>query len=124
MKLICSIALAFGILIQPTGSRAEYAYTGVGAASCSRLSQDYRINPRSIEAAMMDWAQGFMSGVNISDLRDGQYRDLQAMTVEDQKASLRDYCEEHPMAEFAKAVLDLYGKLPQKKYTPPSSTSH
>jgi hypothetical protein len=55
------------------------------------------------------------------DSSNGQYRDLQAMTLEAQEQSLRNYCDEHPMAEFVKAVLDLYGKLPLKKYTPPAS---
>jgi hypothetical protein len=61
-----------------------------------------------------------MSGMNIS-LPPGQYRDLQAMTVEAQEQDLRNYCDEHPVADFAKAVLDLYLKLPLKKYTPPAS---
>jgi hypothetical protein len=120
MKLICSIALAFGILIQPTSSRADYAYAGLGATACGKLAQDYRQNPTLIETGMMTWAQGFMSGANAS-LTNGQYRDLQAMTIEAQEARLRSYCDEHPMAEFVKAAIDLYFKLPLKKYTPPAS---
>ena len=66
-----------------------------------------------------------MSGENYTQFAiDGQYRDLEAMTMEAQQKSLASYCDEHPMAEFVKAVLDLYGKLPLKKYTPPASTSH
>jgi hypothetical protein len=68
---------------------------------------------------MMDWAQGFMSGANAS-LTNGQYRDLAALSLDAQKESLRNYCDEHPMAQFGKAVLDLYGKLPLKQDTPPS----
>jgi hypothetical protein len=125
MKLICSIALAVGILIQATGSRADYAYAGLGATSCGKIAQDYQRNPTEIEAVMMHWAQGFMSGANMSETQhDAQYRDLQAMTIEAQEESLRNYCDEHPMAEFIKAAIDLYLKLPMKKYTPPASTSH
>jgi hypothetical protein len=51
----------------------------------------------------------------------GKYRDLQAMTVEEQQQSLREYCDKHPMATFSKAVLDLYNKLPAKSYTPSTS---
>jgi hypothetical protein len=69
---------------------------------------------------MMTWAQGFMSGANIG-LERGQYRDSQAMTIEAQEQSLRTYCDEHPMAEFVKAAMDLYFKLPLKKYTAPTS---
>jgi hypothetical protein len=50
----------------------------------------------------------------------GQYHDLSAMTTKDQERSLRNYCDEHPMAEFLKAAMDLYFKLPLKKYPPTS----
>jgi len=119
MKLIWSIALALGILIQPTSLRADYVMQGIGLVSCGILAEGYRENPRVIDGAMMDWAQGFMSGANAS-LTNGQYRDLAALSLDAQKASLRNYCDEHPMAEFGKAVLDLYGKLPLKQGTPPS----
>ena len=119
MKLIYRIALVLWILIQPTSSRADYVIQGIGLVSCGMIAEGYRQSPRAIEGSMMDWAQGFMSGASAS----GQYRDLQAMTLDAQKASLRNYCDEHPMAEFWKAVLDLYGKLPLKQGTPPASTS-
>jgi hypothetical protein len=120
MKLICSIAFVLVMLIQPTSSRADFAYAGLGATSCGKIAQDYQQNPTHIETAMMTWAQGFMSGANAGLLQNGRYRDLAAMTIEAQEASLRSYCDEHPMAEFVKAAADLYFKLPLKKFTPPS----
>jgi hypothetical protein len=122
MKLMCG-ALALGMLIQPTSSRAaDYAYAGIGAISCGEIAKGYRQNPTQIENMMMTWAQGFMSGANMGlTVTEGQYRDLAAMTIEAQEASLRNYCDEHPMAEFLKAAVDLYLKLPLKKYTPPAS---
>jgi hypothetical protein len=122
MKLICSIALALGLLIQPTSSRPDVVISGTGSVSCGKTAEDYRKLPADVEIWMMHWAQGFMSGANLNQwTSNGQYRDLQAMTLEAQEQSLRNYCDEHPMAEFVKAVLDLYGKLPLKKYTPPAS---
>jgi hypothetical protein len=122
MKLICSIALALAILIRPTSSRADVVISGAGSVSCGKIAEDYRKIPSDVEIWVMHWAQGFMSGANINQwTSNGQYRDLQAMTIEAQSRSLREYCDEHPMAEFVKAVLDLYGKLPLKKYTPPAS---
>jgi hypothetical protein len=87
---------------------------------CGKLAQDYQRNPGQTEGAMMTWSQGFMSGANMG-LTNGQYRDLAAMTIQAQEESLRNYCDEHPMAEFIKAVIDLYVKLPMKKYTAPAS---
>ena len=60
MKLICSIALALAILIQPT--RADFYYAGVGAISCAKIAQDYQQNPTEIGKVMMTWA--LMSGAN------------------------------------------------------------
>jgi hypothetical protein len=124
MKLICSIALALALLIPPTGSRADYGYAGIGAVTCGKIAQDYQRNPTGIDHMMLGWAQGFMSGLNMASLQNGQYRDLAAMTIEAEEASLRNYCDEHPMAEFWKAAVDLYFKLPLKNNTPPASTSH
>jgi len=118
MKLICSIALGLAILIQPT--RADFYYAGVGAISCAKIAQDYQQNPTEIGKVMMTWAQGFMSGANAALGKD-QYRDLAAITIEAQEASLRSYCDEHPMAEFWKAAMGLYFKFPLKKYTPRTS---
>jgi hypothetical protein len=123
MKLIWSIALALGILIQPTSLRADFYYAGVGVISCGKIAQDYQRNPTEIEKVMMTWAQGFMSGANAAYGKE-QYRDLAAMTLEAQEQSLRSYCDEHPMAEFYKAAADLYFKLPLRRYTPSTSTSH
>jgi hypothetical protein len=116
MKLISSIALAFGIWIQPTGSRADFIISGVGSVSCGKIGEEYRKTPKDIARLMMYWAQGFMNGANLEHVSNaGEYRDLGAMTIEAQEHSLMYYCDEHPMAEFSKAVIDLYTKLPMKK---------
>jgi hypothetical protein len=121
MKRIFNVALVVGMLIQPTSSIAEsFAWAGIGAISCGKIAQDYRQNPTQTENVMLTWAQGFMSGANAS-IEHGQYRDLAAMTLDAQKESLKTYCDDHPHAEFIKAVMDLYFKLPLKKYTPPTS---
>jgi hypothetical protein len=115
MKLICSVALALAILIQPTSSRAEDTlYVGLGAMTCGKIAEMYRQNPSVVEAVMMSWSQGFMSGVNVS-IRGVGHHDLGGVTVEVQKASLRNYCDDHPLAEFWEAVMDLYNKFPVKK---------
>jgi hypothetical protein len=119
MKRICSIALVLGILIQPTSSKAEFFMAGIGAVSCDKVAEGYQQDATKTEGVMLTWTQGFMSGSNVN-LENGQYRDLTAMTLDDQKKSLRAYCDAHPLAEFIEAAMDLYSKLPLKKYTPRS----
>jgi hypothetical protein len=116
MKLKCSVALVLWMLIQPTSSRAEDTlYTGLGAMTCGKIAQGYRQNPTVFEAMIMSWSQGFMNGVNVSVKKDVGHRDLGAITVEAQKTSLRNYCDDHPLAEFWEAVINLYGKFPAKE---------
>jgi hypothetical protein len=121
-KLICSIALALAILIQPTSSKTTSVVSGLGSSTCAEIAETYRLTPRMAENMMMYWAQGFMSGANsVRFVRDGEYVDLSGMTIEAQEASLRNYCDEHPMVEFFQATMDLYGKLPMKKVNLPAS---
>jgi hypothetical protein len=49
MKLICSVALALAILIQPTSSRADVVISGAGSVSCGKIAEDYRKLPTDIE---------------------------------------------------------------------------
>jgi hypothetical protein len=72
---------------------------GIGAVSCGKVADGYRQDPTQVEGVMLAWAQGFMSGSNVS-LGNGQYRDLTAMTLDEQKKSLRAYCDAHPLAEI------------------------
>jgi hypothetical protein len=121
LLLIAILGFIAGIFIVPARSMADFAYSGLGATSCGKLADDYRNDPTTIEIAMMTWAQGYMSGMNVSSITQGRYRDLAAMTLDAQKQSLLSYCDNHPLAEFIKAAIDLYLKLPLKKYSPPPS---
>jgi hypothetical protein len=122
MKLICSIGLVVGILAQPTSLKADWMMSGVGVVSCGKIAEDYRKDATYTHTFTMNWAQGYMSGANAVAIGSyGKYRDLQAMTVDEQQQSLRDYCDKHPVATFSKAVIDLYNKLPAKSYTPSTS---
>jgi hypothetical protein len=117
MKLICSIALVVAMLIQPT--KADHI-VGLGAGSCGEIAEQFRSEPTETQHWMIMWAQGFMSGLNVYLEEKGQYRDLQSMKVEAQEQSLREYCDQHPMASFAKAVIDLFNQMPLKTKPAPS----
>ena len=118
MKLICSIALVVAMLIQPRSSKADHI-VGLGAGPCSEIIEQYRTDPTVVQSWMMMWAQGFMSGLNVYLEEKGQYRDLQSMKVAAQAQMLRAYCDEHPMASLAKAVIDLFNQMPLKSKPAP-----
>jgi hypothetical protein len=121
MKSICGIAFVLGLLSQTTNSMADYAIMGPGSVSCGKFAADYRQNPDQVDNLFFTWAQGFMSGFNITETT-GSYRDMTAVPIDAQKKFILNYCDQHPSLEYAKAVMELYHyKLPLKK-TPPASS--
>ena len=121
MKSICGIALVLGLLGQTTNSMADYAIMGPGSVTCGKFAADYRQNPDQVDNLFFTWAQGFMSGFNITETT-GSYRDMTAVPIDAQKKFILNYCDQHPSLEYAKAVMELYHyKLPLKK-TPPASS--
>lgn len=87
--------------------------TGVGAATCTDFYQGYMAIPQ-VEDSYFAWAEGFMSGLNSMMSADKQpTRDLSAMTMDAEKAYLRDYCSSHSADTYPSAVAKLFFSLKQ-----------
>jgi hypothetical protein len=101
------------LVIMSGGAYAGTAISGAGAASCASFGKFYQDNPRDAEEAFFTWAQGYMSGINTTliVLSRGS-RDLSGMPQAHQQSFLRQYCNGHPLENYADAVNELYGKLP------------
>jgi hypothetical protein len=64
------------------------------------------------ENTYFDWAEGFMSGMNWIDVKhDRTSKDIMSLSTADQKQLIRNYCNEHPLASFWEAVIDVYNRL-------------
>jgi hypothetical protein len=112
-----TLTLACGLLLQPIGSMADFSVLGPGTVSCAKFAEAYRNSPTNVENLFFAWAEGMMSGVNTAALEAlGKYRDLSAMTIKEQQAYLRDYCDQHPLADYSEAVRGLFEKLPLKDW--------
>jgi hypothetical protein len=60
----------------------------------------------------MNWV-GVMSGHTA--------KNIMALSVADQKQVIRNYCNEHPLAPYWEAVIDLYNKLPNSDFNFPEN---
>ncbi len=112
---MCRIAFTLVLLFAVQAHAAtDYPLMGIGLGSCSVFASQYRQWGVTIETSYFAWAQGFMSGLNMAAPHAGrEARNLKAMTVEDQEAKLRFYCDQHPSGDYIDAVIDLYGSLPR-----------
>ena len=90
--------------------------SGPGAQTCGEFAFDLRVN-RNTENTYFDWAEGFISGMNWTDVMNGHTaKDIMALSVADQKQVIRNYCNEHPLASYWEAVIDLYNRLPKSDF--------
>jgi len=87
---------------------------GAGASTCGGFAKAYAHDPQN-EYIFFSWAQGYMSAVNDTLAATGihNYRDLAGETA-NQMARIRLYCNDHPLADYDIAVMDLYDSLPLK----------
>jgi hypothetical protein len=82
------------------GQNAERSWCPPGAQTCGEFAFDLRVN-RNTENTYFDWAEGFISGMNWTDvMNDHTAKNIMALSVADQKQLIRDYCNEHPLASY------------------------
>jgi len=111
------LLLAF-VTIIPNVVRADEAGQGygVGMHSCAEFAKSYMANPTAAEDIYFTWAQGFMSGLNLSDAASGRaYKAINGGDMATQKAYIRSYCDVHPLAQYVGAIVQLYTTLPNAK---------
>ena len=64
------------------------------------------------ENTYFDLGRCFMSGMNWIDVKhDRTSKDIMSLSTADQKQLIRNYCNEHPLASFWEAVIDVYNRL-------------
>ncbi|HEU5047051.1 MAG TPA: hypothetical protein VFT64_04325 [Rickettsiales bacterium] len=90
---------------------------GLGASNCTDFANAYRINQQRAESSYFNWAQGFMTGMNlaIAGLSTPEHpfkvRDFKSMPMDEQRKNIREYCHDHPLADYYEAVMNVYGRL-------------
>ena len=98
---------------------AEAVGAGVGIRTCGQFAKDYQNNPANTEIVYNNWALGFMSGMNaVLDATDKPKRDLEAVSFEDKKRFMREFCDSHPLQIYMGGVIELMWSLPVMRQAP------
>jgi hypothetical protein len=112
--LLVAVLLSIGAPASHAAAQ-DYAFMGLGSSSCSKFAELMRMSPDRTESEYFDWAQGFMSGMNLIRLSSTPRipsKNLNSMSVDAQKRYLRNYCDQHPLSDLVKGILELYDSLP------------
>lgn len=120
--LVAVLSLVGWVAISQHAMAQHFAVMGLGANSCSVFAEDSRVDPSGATFNFFNWAQGFMSGLNLQLIyRDGKNaitKDLNAVSIETQERYLRNYCDQHPLGDVEKGILELYFSLPNSPPMP------
>ena len=112
MMMIWAALTAFG----SSEVRADAGYAmGAGTLTCAEFGRRYKdaSSPDTMETIFFSWAQGYMTALNYLLLQNiNRERDLGAVPVETQEAKIRQYCDAHPLADYADAVFELFQQFP------------
>jgi hypothetical protein len=91
---------------------------GMGAFSCAEYAKFYAANPTTGEGLSEIWAQGFITGLELSNAANGFHTKISAAAQfphESFKARINEYCDSYPLRPYSQAVLDFYLSLPINK---------
>src|ERR1017187_2318933 len=81
----------------------EMAMMGIGVRTCAKFASDVKDDPSLSELHYFLWAQGFMSGLNVADIK--KQRNLSSKSVKDQMSFIDIFCDKHPLAPYMLAVI-------------------
>jgi hypothetical protein len=116
------LVLLLGLLPNLSFADEATVASGIGTETCGKFAEDYRRSPAKVEAVYFTWAQGFMTGRNVALAMSNQStHDLHVSSTISQRASIRSYCDAHPLNFYFIAVLDLFESLPLK--APPKNAN-
>ncbi len=109
MRFATALALA---AFAAAPARAQTVF-GLGQASCAEYRESLAEKPE-VGAMMMGWAQGFMAGLQVPHLANGEGvadLDPKSMPVVMQSLWLTRWCAENPTRTFGAAATTLYRQL-------------
>jgi len=112
MRIWPLLVMLCASIVTTNASRSQTLFMGAGASTCAEFAKLYQRNPGEYEYVYFHWAQGFMSAFNELASKESR-RNLDGMNASEEMRYLRNYCSEHPLDEYYKAVVHLYAGLPR-----------
>jgi hypothetical protein len=105
MRLLFML-LAGVLLGSPAAAAEQFAVMGPGAGTCTEFNKFRRLDARRAEDFFFNWTQGYLSGWNSAQIDAKRpYRDLKSVSVDEQQAFLRRFCDKNPDSPYLEGVL-------------------
>lgn len=106
------VGLMLPMTLVASANAEPTAAQGAGSFTCAQFAEDYRGSPDLSEVTFFTWAQGYMSGLNVSLPKGVPFRNLAGSPTSDEEGFIRNYCDKHPLELYMDAVEHLYWTLP------------
>jgi hypothetical protein len=118
LKYMWIVLLGSLLITLPQGSALAKELTlkwGLGTRSCAKFAADFKADPETWETLYYVWAEGYLTGFNLAQAAHGQASDLNPFGRNEKwrRESIREYCDQHPLAPYSQAVANLLLELLQ-----------
>jgi hypothetical protein len=111
MRLWPSLLIAAMCAMPFSGEAQQLGAYGIGIHSCAEFAKLYAANPKVTENVYYAWAEGFISGLNMSAIANNlSYRTPEpgGDNMRYYMLYIRSYCDSHPLSPYYGAVTTLY----------------
>lgn len=110
------VSIFFVAALCNTAFSEPYMTMGAGTTSCAHFAKRYASDGATAEIIFFSWAQGYISGINMMSATTNKTFKNMADDTKSQMAKIRRYCNEHPLADYSDAVLDVVQSMPLLPY--------
>jgi hypothetical protein len=113
--IVQTLFVAAFLLYFGEANAKDFALRGVGTSTCTEFANLFKSDAEWAENLYFTWTQGFLSGWNFAQLEaKKQSVNLALLDTKAQEASIRRYCDQHPLGNYLDAVLNLLLELQSK----------
>src|SRR5947207_624396 len=96
-----AVLIAAFVIFSSGGAAAQpSAGTGVGGQTCGAFVRHLKGDRDFAGIVYGSWAKGFMAGMNMGKPTKKDWRNIAAVSTEEETAQLRDFCDKHPSTLF------------------------
>jgi hypothetical protein len=120
MRIGVLLAMSAVIVCSPCFAEDDISMIGGGQYSCGEFAEAYARDPKFTEGLFFAWATGYMSGRNDERIiAREKTQDLSSRSVDEMKAAIRLYCDQHPLALYVQAVNHLFRSFEASEFRRP-----
>src|ERR1700685_3442772 len=114
------VAVVLALFASPVSAAEDMLIWGVGSVSCAKYAKIFKDAPDRTKGILIDWAQGYMSGLNSGLLSANKPTRNLSGEPENLASVVMAGCDQRPLALVVNIVQTYFDYLPLSNYRKPN----